>query len=51
MTDDVPSPIDLCLMRDARKWERMVMVKRSLRIDFFARKGNEITKLHFPRRP
>src|SRR5688572_19659704 len=40
--DDVPSPIDLRLMRDAREWERTVMAKRPWRTDFFARMSSEI---------
>src|SRR5688572_11528908 len=40
--DDVPSPIDLRLMRDAREWEQTVMAKRPWRRDFFAHMGNEI---------
>ncbi len=42
MTDDVPSPIDLRLMRDAREWEQTVMAKRPWRTDFFARMGSEL---------
>jgi cyclopropane fatty-acyl-phospholipid synthase-like methyltransferase len=40
--EDLPSPIDLRLMRDAREWEQTVMAKRPWRTDFFARMGSEI---------
>lgn len=40
--DDVPSPIDLRLMQDAREWEQTVMAKRPWRKDFFACIGSEI---------
>ncbi|HEX5056978.1 MAG TPA: class I SAM-dependent methyltransferase [Gammaproteobacteria bacterium] len=42
MIEDVPSPIDLRLMRDAREWEQTVMSKRPWRVDFFARIRDEI---------
>lgn len=48
--DDVPSPIDLRLMRDAREWERTVMAKRPWRTDFFACMGNEIATAEPPAR-
>jgi SAM-dependent methyltransferase len=40
--DDVPSLIDLRLMRDAREWEQTVMSKRPWRTEFFARMGGAI---------
>ena len=36
MMDDVPSPIDLRLMADAREWEATAMSKRPWRAEFFA---------------
>ena len=36
MTPDVPSPIDLCSMRDAREWTATAMAKRPWRTEFFA---------------
>lgn len=36
MLNDVPSPIDLRLMSDAREWEETAMAKRPWRSDFFA---------------
>ncbi len=36
MTLDVPSPIDLRLMADAREWESTALSKRPWRTDFFA---------------
>jgi SAM-dependent methyltransferase len=41
-TEDVPSPIDLRLMRDAREWERTVMSRRPWRTEFFASISAEI---------
>ena len=35
MLSDVPSPIDLRLMRDAREWEEAAMSKRPWRTEFF----------------
>ena len=35
MFEDVPSPIDLRLMSDAREWEATAMVKRPWRTEFF----------------
>ena len=35
MFSDVPSPIDLRLMRDAREWEETAMSKRPWRTEFF----------------
>lgn len=37
MTDDVPSPIDLRVMEDARAWQASAMVKRPVRREFFSR--------------
>lgn len=42
LTGDVPSPIDLRLMRDAVEWETTAMSRRPWRTEFFARIGNEI---------
>ncbi len=42
INDDVPSPIDLRLMQDAREWERTVMARRPWRTEFFARMSAEI---------
>lgn len=42
---DVPSPIDLTDMNDAREWERTAM-QRPFREDFFAAFTNEIITLH-----
>jgi ubiquinone/menaquinone biosynthesis C-methylase UbiE len=36
MLSDVPSPIDLRQMRDAREWEETAMSKRPWRTEFFA---------------
>jgi ubiquinone/menaquinone biosynthesis C-methylase UbiE len=36
MIEDVPSPIDLRLMADAREWEASAMSKRPWRTEFFA---------------
>ncbi len=36
MIEDVPSPIDLRLMADAREWEATAMSKRPWRTEFFA---------------
>lgn len=41
-TDDVPSPIDLRLMRDAAEWEATAMSKRPWRMEFFRRMQEEI---------
>ena len=35
MHADVPSPVDLCRMEDARAWADEVMVKRPWRVEFF----------------
>jgi len=42
MCEDVPSPIDLRLMRDAREWEMSAMAKRPWRIEFFDRFAAEL---------
>jgi len=44
---DVPSPIDLRDMNDAREWERTAML-RPFREDFFAAFTTEIKTLHRP---
>lgn len=36
MIHDIPSPIDLRLMSDAREWESTAMSKRPCRVDFFS---------------
>jgi SAM-dependent methyltransferase len=36
MSDDIPSPIDLRQMNDAREWESTAMVKRPWRTEFFS---------------
>lgn len=36
MLNDIPSPIDLRLMSDAREWEETAMAKRPWRSEFFA---------------
>jgi cyclopropane fatty-acyl-phospholipid synthase-like methyltransferase len=42
--DDVPSPIDLRTMTDARAWERTAMEMRPWRADVFARIGDELAR-------
>ena len=42
MLDDVPSPIDLRVMSEAREWEQSAMHKRPWRTEFFARFASEI---------
>lgn len=42
MIDDVPSPIDLRVMADARAWQATAMGKRPCRSEFFARFAAEI---------
>ena len=42
MHADVPSPIDLRLMSDAREWEQSAMSKRPWRAEVFARFASEI---------
>lgn len=41
-TEDVPSPIDLRLPRDAAEWEASAMSKRPWRTEFFGRMKEEI---------
>jgi ubiquinone/menaquinone biosynthesis C-methylase UbiE len=43
---DVPSPIDLRSIQDARDWADTAMTKRPWRVDFFARIGEELLNLH-----
>jgi ubiquinone/menaquinone biosynthesis C-methylase UbiE len=40
---DVPSPIDLRLMSDAREWERTASEKRPWRTEFFAMFADQLT--------
>ena len=39
---DVPSPIDLRVMADAREWARSAMVKRPWRTDFFNKIADQL---------
>lgn len=50
MVIDVPSPIDLRLMRDAHEWEQTAMSKRPWRTEFFARIATEIGRMSPPPR-
>ncbi len=43
MLEDVPSPIDLRIMFDAREWEQSSMEKRPYRTEFFAKFADEIS--------
>ena len=45
MLEDVPSPIDLRLTRDAWEWEQSAMSKRPWRVEFFARFASEIAAI------
>lgn len=45
MLSDIPSPIDLRLMRDAREWEETAMSKRPWRTEFFEAFASEIRSL------
>lgn len=45
---DVPSPIDLRLMADAREWETTAMQKRPWRSEFFAAFASELNQ-QYPR--
>ena len=45
MQEDVPSPIDLRVMSDAREWEQSAMGKRPWRVEFFARFASEIAAM------
>jgi 16S rRNA G1207 methylase RsmC len=47
VSEDVPSPIDLRLPRDAREWEQSAMVKRPWRVEFFACFASEIAAASF----
>lgn len=48
MYKDVPSPIDLRLMSDAREWESTATVKRPWRAEFFDRFAAEISMSAIP---
>ena len=48
MFEDVPSPIDLRLMSDAREWEATAMAKRPWRTEFFDRFAAEIAASPLP---
>lgn len=48
MPDDVPSPIDLRALDDAREWERTALKVRPWRTEFFDRFASEIL-IHKPR--
>jgi SAM-dependent methyltransferase len=48
MIHDVPSPIDLCLMSDAREWEATAMFKRPSRTEFFAQFASVIESAAVP---
>ena len=48
MFEDVPSPIDLRLMSDAREWEATAMAKRPWRTEFFDRFAAEIAASRVP---
>jgi ubiquinone/menaquinone biosynthesis C-methylase UbiE len=48
MTHDVPSPIDLRLMSDAREWEHTAMEKRPSRSEFFSTFANELMQREPP---
>jgi ubiquinone/menaquinone biosynthesis C-methylase UbiE len=48
MIIDVPSPIDLRFMPDAREWEQTAMSKRPWRTEFFARLASEIGSMSPP---
>lgn len=48
MSDDVPSPIDLQTIEDAREWERTALTVRPWRTEFFDRFAFEIST-HKPR--
>lgn len=45
---DVPSPIDLRLMPDAREWEKTAMEKRPWRSEFFSTFAIELLQLESP---
>lgn len=48
MFDDVPSPIDLSLMADAREWESTAMAKRPWRMEFFSKFASVIASADCP---
>jgi SAM-dependent methyltransferase len=48
MPQDVPSPIDLRVMADAREWEPTALEKRPARPEFFARFAEEIALAPLP---
>jgi SAM-dependent methyltransferase len=48
MLEDVPSPIDLRLMRDSRAWEASALEKRPWRTEFFDRLASEIASSPVP---
>lgn len=48
MIQDVPSPIDLRLMADAREWESTAMFKRPCRAEFFAAFASAIASAFLP---
>ena len=48
MTEDVPSPIDLRLMTDARAWESTALSKRPCRTEFFAAFASAIASAEIP---
>jgi SAM-dependent methyltransferase len=45
MLSDIPSPIDLRLMRDAREWEETAMSKRPWRTEFFEAFASEMRSI------
>ncbi len=45
---DIPSPIDLCNMEDAREWERNAMPRRPWRTDIFERFVMEVRSMRIP---
>ena len=50
MIEDVPTPIDLRLMSDAREWEATAMAKRPWRSEFFDRFAAEMAASAVPTR-
>ena len=48
MSQDVPSPIDLRLLKDARLWEATAMSKRPWRTEFFAAFETAISAMDTP---
>ncbi len=45
MISDVPSPIDVRLMRDASEWEATALEKWPWRTEFFATFANELASM------